>query len=147
MPSTLKYQITYPAGNVAPNVPLVMQQSAESVEAALDAIETDWQPLTLTAAWVAYVGGGGYYNGLRWRKVGTNVQIQGMIRSGAAGSFITTLPVAARPEFSIMQVCEANAAGTYVTVLIDTTNGNMSYRSGAAAPSYLNINMFYPVAS
>lgn len=37
MPSTLKYNITYPAGNVAPNVPLVMQTQAESVEAGIDA--------------------------------------------------------------------------------------------------------------
>lgn len=35
MPSTLKYQITYPAGNVAPNVPLAMQSQAESTEAAI----------------------------------------------------------------------------------------------------------------
>lgn len=36
MPSTLKYGITYPAGNVAPNVPLAMQSTAESTEAAID---------------------------------------------------------------------------------------------------------------
>jgi hypothetical protein len=36
MPSTLKYNIVYPAGNVAPNVPLVMQAQAESAEAAID---------------------------------------------------------------------------------------------------------------
>lgn len=36
MPSTIKYAINYPSGTVAPNVPLVMQQQAESVEAALN---------------------------------------------------------------------------------------------------------------
>ncbi|WP_457950427.1 hypothetical protein ACTAQI_07545 [Pseudarthrobacter sp. alpha12b] len=35
MPSTLKYGITYPSGTVAPNVPIVMQQQAESVDAAI----------------------------------------------------------------------------------------------------------------
>lgn len=35
MPSTLKYAITYPSGSVAPNVPIVMQQQAESVDAAI----------------------------------------------------------------------------------------------------------------
>lgn len=35
MPSTVNHQITYPAGNAAPNVPLVMQTLAESVDTAL----------------------------------------------------------------------------------------------------------------
>ena len=53
MPSTLKYQITYPAGNVAPNVPLAMQSTAESVEAALDTINSrsSGHPV-LTNSWV-----------------------------------------------------------------------------------------------
>ena len=38
MPSTLKHAISYPAGTAAPNVPLVMQTTAESVEAALEDI-------------------------------------------------------------------------------------------------------------
>lgn len=35
MPSTLKHAISYPAGSQAPNIPVVLQQTAESVEAAL----------------------------------------------------------------------------------------------------------------
>jgi hypothetical protein len=38
MPTTVKYKISYPLGTVAPNVPVVMQAQAESVEAALDVL-------------------------------------------------------------------------------------------------------------
>lgn len=39
MPSTLKHGIAYPSGSVAPNVPIVMQTLAESVDAALATID------------------------------------------------------------------------------------------------------------
>lgn len=38
MPTTLNHNIYYPAGNVAPNVPLAMQTLAESTEAAISGI-------------------------------------------------------------------------------------------------------------
>jgi hypothetical protein len=38
MPSTLRFGIQYPAGTVAPNVPLVMQTQAESVETAMNTL-------------------------------------------------------------------------------------------------------------
>lgn len=41
MPSTVKYAISYPAGTTAPNVPVVMQTTAESVESALTALATE----------------------------------------------------------------------------------------------------------
>lgn len=40
MPSTLKHGIVYPSGSVAPNVPIVMQTQAESVDAAIEATKT-----------------------------------------------------------------------------------------------------------
>lgn len=47
MPATLKHSISYPAGTVAPNVPAVMQTTAQSVEAALEvlAAKLDKAPL------------------------------------------------------------------------------------------------------
>jgi hypothetical protein len=111
-----------------------------------DKLAPIWTPATLTAAWVAYVGGGGYYNGLRYRRVGDMIQVQGMIKSGAAGSAITTLPVGFRPSYSVMQVCEANAAGTLAVVLFDSTTGVVTYRSGVGAPTYVNINISFPAA-
>ncbi|MCZ9883723.1 hypothetical protein [Arthrobacter sp. B2a2-09] len=41
MPSTVKYALSYPAGTTAPNVPVVMQTSMESVEAALNGIAAE----------------------------------------------------------------------------------------------------------
>lgn len=38
MPTTTKHAIAYPSGSVAPNVPVVMQTQAESVDAALTAL-------------------------------------------------------------------------------------------------------------
>ena len=38
MPTTLKHGISYPSGSVAPNIPVVMQAQAQSVEAALEAL-------------------------------------------------------------------------------------------------------------
>lgn len=101
-----------------------------------------WAPLTLATGWAVYSGGGGYYSGLRYRKIGDNIQIQGMVKSGAAGSTIATLPVGFRPQYTVMQVCEANAAGTLAVVLFqDAATGIITYRSGPAAPTYLNINV------
>lgn len=145
MPTTLNQQIYYPAGNIAPNVPLAMQTSAESVDAAIQALTGAWTTLTLVNSWVAYVGGGGYFNGLRYRKVGKNVQIQGMIKSGAVGSTIATLPADAKPVATTMQVTEAAAAGTLAVVFVDSSTGAISYRSGPAAPTYVNINILLPL--
>lgn len=39
MPSTLTHKISYPSGTVAPNVPVVMQTTAESVDSALVALK------------------------------------------------------------------------------------------------------------
>lgn len=112
-------------------------------------IQSEWKPawtdLSLTAAWVAYAGGGGYYGGLRYRKVGDMINLQGMVKSGAAGSQIAVLPVGWRPQYSVITACEANAAGTLAMVLIDNV-GIITYRSGAGAPAYLNLNIWFPVA-
>jgi hypothetical protein len=56
MPSTVKYAISYPAGTTAPNVPVVMQTQAESVEAALTGI-TKTRHAEYTSALVALTAG------------------------------------------------------------------------------------------
>lgn len=104
---------------------------------------TNWTAISLTAAWVAYTGGGNYFSGLRGRVIGDNVQVMGMVKSGAAGSAICTLPAALRPEYTFITVCEINAAGTLATILFDASTGVVTYRSGAGAPTYLNINVMY----
>lgn len=126
----------------------VMNNNMDLIDAGL-VLQSEWKPawntLTLTATWVAYAGGGGYFNGIRYRAVGDQLQIQGMVKSGAAGSQIGVLPVGFRPEYTGIFACEANAAGTLAMVIIDNS-GVISYRSGPAAPTYLNINAWIPRA-
>lgn len=145
MPTTLKYGITYPSGSAAPNVPLAMQTQAESVEAALDNLETDWTTLTLTGGWLAYAGGGGYFNGLRYRKVGDNVQISGMIKSGAANTVMATLPADARPAKAVIMF--VNSSGGAGQIQVDPTTGNITYMTGSpTTPAYLSVNLFIPLS-
>ncbi|QIN94317.1 minor tail protein [Arthrobacter phage BlueFeather] len=65
MPETLGDAISYPAGGVAPNVPLVMQQSAESVQAAFNKFKAGSVTIAMGAG-VAFVNttvtfpGGGF---------------------------------------------------------------------------------------
>lgn len=144
MPSTLKHKISYPSGTVAPNVPVVMQTQAESVDAALTALNGPWTALTLQNGWLAYVGGGSYYNGLRYRKVGDNLQISGMIKSGT-NSVIATLPADARPPYAVIMF--ANSSGGAGNIQVDPTTGNITYMTGSpTTPSYLSINLFIPLS-
>ena len=108
-------------------------------------MNTPWQTLTLQGAWVAYVGGGGYYSGLKCRKKDGQLLIHGMIKSGAAASNITALPAGYYPSYTSIHTCEANAAGTLATILVSNFDGVISYRSGPAAPGYLSINLSLPL--
>lgn len=60
MPSTLKYGITYPSGSVAPNVPIAMQTQAESVDAALTALNIEKMAKGLVYETKATAGSGGF---------------------------------------------------------------------------------------
>lgn len=127
----------------------VMNNNMDLIDAEVvlqDEWKPDWNDLTpLSGTWVDYVGGGGYYSGIRYRAVGDMLHIQGMVKSGAAGSVIATLPVGFRPEHTGIFACEANGVGVLAMVIVDN-GGVMSYRSGPATPSYLNINIVVPRA-
>ena len=123
----------------------LLYQIADYTLATYNSWESPWTRLTLSGAWVDYVGGGGYRQGLFARRSGTNIQINGMIKSGAAGSTICSLPANFKPGFSFMQICEANAPGTLATIFVDGSTGSLTYRSGPGAPSYLSINITVPI--
>lgn len=147
MPTTLNHQITYPSGSSTPNVPLAMQTLAESVDAAIEDLNTDWVTVTsgFPGTWVPYTGGGAYVGGLRYRKVGDNVQLQAMLKSGAAGSIIFTLPVGFRPTVhEYMQPVEVNGAGTLGMIHV-SVSGNITYRAGVTTPLWININTMFPI--
>jgi hypothetical protein len=99
-----------------------------------------WQPMTLAGVWVNYSGGGGYLGGLRARRIGNNVQIQGMVKSGAGT--IATLPTDCRPQFSAIRPVIAAGAAAQITV---SNDGTISYLAGPAAPSYVSINEILPL--
>lgn len=145
MPTTLNHAISYPAGTAAPNVPLAMQTTAESVETALNGLTTAWTTLTLTGGWLAYAGGGTYFNGLRFRKVGNNIQISGMIRNGGANTIMATLPAGSRPTYAVIMF--ANSSGGAGQVQYDPATGNLTYMTGSpTTPAYLSVNLFIPIS-
>lgn len=135
MPSTLKYGITYPAGSVAPNVPVVMQAQAQSVEAALATLDTETAAaVTTTDINWAYFGGL-FITTSATGKTRVNLNLR-MTRIGGGAVALSTTPVQAmnliplayRPagysvtQYTVLQ--DANGAdvwGMYVRVAKDGT--------------------------
>ena len=109
--------------------------------------EGRWKALTLENAWVNYVGGGGYaQTGLRYKTEGRSGTIDGAVRSGAVGTVITTLPLAATPYHTFM--VPVNAGGTVSLLQIQgkintAVAGQVIYFSGPAAPSYVPFHFKY----
>jgi hypothetical protein len=105
--------------------------------------EGRWKTLTLQGAWVPYVGGGGYsQEGLRYKRKGKTVTVEGTLKSGALSSVIATLPADSSPLYSAMY--PVNAAGTLGMIRIDGTagaTGNITYFAGTTAPSYMPIHV------
>jgi hypothetical protein len=113
-------------------------------------MQSEWKPNwtdlpTLGTGWSAYIGGGGYYSGIRYRRTGDMLQVQGMIRNGAAGSTMFTLPLGWRPQYTVIAPTEANAAGT-MAMLLWNIDGTVGYRSGPTAPAYVNVYANLPLA-
>lgn len=107
-----------------------------------------WQNVPLSAGWTAYVGGGGYYTGgLRYKRVGKTVTLEGTVKSGAAGSVIAVLPPEARPASTFFPVVNAGGAVSMLQLFgasaTSPDTGVLKYFTGAASPSYLPINVTY----
>lgn len=108
--------------------------------------EGAWKQLTLAGAWVPYTATGGYTTtGLRAKKVGTEVTLEGTIKSGAAGSIITTLPVGMAPVGTNMWAVNANGTLGMVQIFRDGLGApderTVKYFVGATAPGYLPIHI------
>lgn len=122
----------------------------DAVDGRIRANDVDpWVALTLENAWVPYVGGGGYYLGIRARRNGHDLQIQGMVKSGAVGTVMATLPLELRPPYTSFQFAMAATGGTprsiaYLTV---GTSGAIVYDSGQAAPAFVNIELLIPLTA
>ena len=136
----------YASGGAPQNLKGVKNLSAESLTVnGVDVTDGDWIKLSLVNGWVDYVGGGGYRGGLWVRKMGDNVQIQGMIKSGSGE--IATLPAGLRPPYSAMWPAIASAASAGVFYGYDpaTGVGKLNYLFGPTAPSYLNVTLLVPL--
>lgn len=145
MPTTLKYQIAYPAGNVAPNVPLVMQTQAESVEAALTATTSKPTAVTTTDANWSYKGLMHVSQADALNKLVTFGLTMG--RVGTAFTLTTTyitaipgfIPVGARPADTVngwsLMTSSADAAIGVVWWRI-ATNGDLLMRLDSGSVSF-----------
>jgi hypothetical protein len=58
-----------------------------------------WQTPTLLNSWVDF---GGTYQGARYRKIGNEVEIQGLIKSGTLGANAFILPSGYRPSATLL---------------------------------------------
>jgi len=74
---------------------------------------TVWTPVTFQGAWVNY---GAPYQVAQYRKVGDEVQVRGLIKSGASGTVAFTLPAGFRPLADY--VLPSNAAGAYASLTV-----------------------------
>lgn len=107
-----------------------------------------WKALTLQNAWVAYTGGGGYTSGLRIKKLGSTVFLEGTVKSGAAGTVIATLPAGYAPAGTIFVPCNAAGAVGLIQIFSDAAGADartMKYFLGGAAPTYLPISTSWQV--
>jgi hypothetical protein len=125
------------------------------LQTSLDALDVGpWVTLTFSGTWVAYVGGGNYYQGLRARKNGANVQIQGMVKNGAIG-IIANLPAELTPIYTALRPAVAgNATSTRTVAYLvisgrggtnGTGTGSISYDSGISAPTFVSIDVELPL--
>lgn len=110
MPSTLKYSLTYPSGTAAPNVPLVMQTSMESVEAALTGVDNKIRHAEYTSALVGLTAGIG-------RDVGAFTVVTGVTFNN---TFVTP-DVAGK-----VKITEAGVYAVDFTALPSTSPGTIS---------------------
>lgn len=152
MPTTLKYQIAYPAGNVAPNVPLVMQTQAESVEAALTATTSKPTAVTTTDALWSYKGLMHVSQADALNKLVTFGLTMG--RVGTAFTITTTyinaipgfIPVGARPTdvvngWALMTNSADAPIGTVWWRI--ATNGDLSFRLDTGSTSFATGNKIH----
>lgn len=141
MPQTTTYGITYPSGSTAPNVPLAMQSTAESVESAFTTIQaSSTANVSLGGLYQHYTSSGAYGAPKYTRAFNKQVSTTGMV--GTTGTQITmlantqyligTLPAGFRPAYDQMFVPPTAAAmGGKGTIYI-RANGDIHFENSAA---------------
>ena len=137
-------------GKPAAFPPATHTHPASEITGLADAVAPGtWVQLTLLGDWLPYTAGGGYFPGVRARLTADGVQIQGMIRSGAAGSSIAQLPADMQPAYAQMftVALNQNELGT-CSVSPASDMGEqygVRYNYGKATPGYCAINATIPL--
>lgn len=142
MPSTLKHAISYPSGSQAPNVPIVMQTAAESVDAAVDKIVTGTVAKSAVVTYAANVSA--YAAGVHptVTRQGIMVVLSGRVNRTVASSNLLTIPSGYRPDktFFVVGLLNANAVmfqfntdGT-VTMPFSTGTGDIMVQASFTCP-------------
>lgn len=149
MPNTLTYGITYPSGTVAPNVPIVMQTQAESVEAALAALQAR---TTGTLALGALYGsfGGAYGAPALSKDANGFARLDGVI--GIVGTSITmtsgtqyliaTVPVGYRPATDKMYIPPTSSAMAGSGRLFVRSNGDVHFENSTTFTGVVKASFF-----
>lgn len=151
MPQTTTYGITYPSGSTAPNVPLAMQSTAESVEAAFTTIQSSTTAnVALGGIYNHYTSTGSYGPPKYTKAFNKTVSTTGVI--GTTGTQITmtagqqylvaTIPVGVRPPYDlILQPKTATAMGGTGTLYI-RANGDVHYENSVTFTNILKGSFF-----
>lgn len=100
----------------------------------LEAVST----ASLEGAWANY--GGGWGNAEYYKDPFGQVHLRGLIKNGAAGSVIFTLPSAYRPSVNCYFVTQTSGAGA-ATLWIEASTGKVWHSSGSNA--YISLNGVY----
>ncbi|MDO5876500.1 hypothetical protein FV140_14640 [Paenarthrobacter ureafaciens] len=144
MPTTTTYGISYPTGTQAPNVPLAMQATADSVEAALVAIQSSTSAnVALGGLYNQYTSSGSYGAPKYTKAFNKTITTTGMIgttgatitMTGGTQYLIATLPVGVRPPYDIiLQPKTATAMGGVPTLYI-RANGDVHFENSTTFTS------------
>lgn len=105
-------------GPFSGNSVFTLQDEIDAIEA--DILDTGWVAPTLTNSWVNYGGG---FEAAGYKKVGTQVFIRGLVKDGAVGTAIFTLPVGFRPTTGI---CGYAGVGASMVLTAGTLAGGPS---------------------
>jgi hypothetical protein len=114
--------VTIPAGvtraalrifNWSAAAPLALYADDMEVKEITDpTLVTGWMPATLNNSWINY---GTPYQQAEYRRVGDEVQVRGLIKSGSSGVSVLTLPVGFRPPAEMLYAGIANLNYTWAT--------------------------------
>ena len=103
----------------------------------------DWGTVDLSPAWAPRATGG-YFKGLRVRRLGGSLEINGAVQGGPSGSRIGTITdPSLRPKYDTFVVTTLASGGLGQAFV--GSNGDIMHSYGADKPGFLAINVSIPL--